>query len=205
MYFFVTQPHSNSLLWWNLKTNLSTFKGCCHNEKCRARWAENFCDIQQLYMTWSLMSRIEISFWAGCVCARFGVLVLYVSWKKKAQGKFNPIKSEQFIPLISQNTQLTKLYIFHYDSVPWKFLGWFLELVKVVSWNGTLVRPGQTWSDGYWLLVWPLFFGRCFGACVTANCTFFLDTPGRWKFFFVQTTPLALNRVQMCLVFSKCV
>ena len=133
-----------------------------------------FCDILQLYMTWSLMSRIEISFWAGCVCARFGVLVLYVSWKKKAQGKFNLIKSEQFIPLISQNTQLTKLYIFHYDSVPWKFLGWFLEFVKVVSWNGW--HPGQTlvrrWSDGFWFLVWT-FFRLLFWAHSTTNTFFF--------------------------------
>ena len=56
--------------------------------------------------------------------------------KKNAQGKFNPIKSRTDPPYISQNTQLTKLYVFHYDSVPRKFLGWFLEFVKVVSWSG---------------------------------------------------------------------
>ena len=58
--------------------------------------------------------------------------------EQKSQSKSNTIKSEQLRPLISQNTQLTKLYIFHYDNVPWKFLGCVLEFVKVVSWIGVV-------------------------------------------------------------------
>ena len=47
------------------------------------------------------------------------------------------IKAEQ-VPLLSQTTQLTKLYIFHYDGVTWTFLGLLLEIVKVVSWIGVV-------------------------------------------------------------------
>ena len=53
--------------------------------------------------------------------------------KKKAQGKFDSHKIRTSPPLRSQTTQLIKLYIFYYDSIPWKFLGLFLEFVKVVS------------------------------------------------------------------------
>ena len=88
------------------------------------------------------------------------LLVVCRRGKKNHKVNLTSIKSEQFHPptppLTSQNTQFTKLYIFHYDSVLWKFLGWVLEFVKAVSWNG-----GVEWQGGWpvacrWLMV-PFF------------------------------------------------
>ena len=49
------------------------------------------------------------------------------------------IKAEQ-VPLLSQTTQLTKLYIFQYDGVTWTFLGLLLEIVKVASLIGVALQ-----------------------------------------------------------------
>ena len=48
-------------------------------------------------------------------------------------------------PKLSQNTQLIKLYTFHYDSVPWKIQGWVLEFSKVVSWIGGVYVASMVW------------------------------------------------------------
>ena len=63
------------------------------------------------------------------------------------------IKAEQ-VPLLSQTTQLTKLYIFQYDGVTWTFLGLLLEIVKVASLIGVALHNHPDLLDGYIFFFW---------------------------------------------------
>ena len=160
------------------------------------------CDIQQLDI-WSLTALFTL-----CVFCLSPHRLLQATTLTKYWYHFLKLSRDT---VIIKNVELGEPNIFSYLQASYdltiivKHLNPFWVCPDTLApWHpGTLVPWYPRWK-----VKTEILFLLC-GASATANCTFFrriiLSDYFRKQKKHHQTTPLALNRVQMCLVLSKCV